>query len=74
VKATVRRLRKGHLFPILSSRVVGRNGYWWCSSKEEMLTFIEQFEKQPLDELHTLHRMVRRHFPELSGQLTLIKE
>ena len=72
VKAIVRRLRKTHSFPILSSRTAGRNGYWWCTSKDEMLSFIERFQKQPLDELHTLHKMVKRHFPELSGQLRLI--
>ena len=73
VKDIVRRLRKRCSFPILSSRKRGESGYWWCQSKDEMLGFIERFQKQPLDELHTLHEMVRRHFPELSGQLRLIE-
>ena len=68
VKHIIRALRKEHSFPIVASRCPPY-GYWWCASAEEMKAFIEHFKSQPMDELHTLGRMVREHFPELSGQL-----
>lgn len=70
VKDIVRRLRKEHAFPILS-RKNQPSGYWWCGSKEEMEVYITAARSQPLDELHTLSKMVRQNYPELAGQLSL---
>ena len=69
VKNIIRKLRKDHAFPIISSRTKPA-GYWWCQSKEEMEGFIETFRSQALDELHTLSRIVKNNFPALAGQLT----
>jgi hypothetical protein len=70
VKSVIRELRKGHAFPIISSR--GKPaGYWWVSSQQEMETFIALFRSQALDELHTLGRIVKENYPALAGQLRL---
>lgn len=66
----VRTLRKEHAFPILS-RKSKPNGYWWCSSVDDMKVFIESFRSVALDELHTLSRIIKQNYPELSGQLKL---
>jgi hypothetical protein len=68
VMAIIRRLRKHHAFAILSSRQQPF-GYWWCGSKQELQEFIERFKSVALDELHTLHRIVKTNYPELAGQL-----
>jgi len=70
VKNIIRSLRKEHHFPIVSRRKQPA-GYWWCSSKQEMLDYIETFKGQALDELHTLNRIVKANYPELAGQLRL---
>lgn len=68
VKRIIRTLRKDHSFPIIANKQ-SPPGYWYCRSKAEMEEFIERFRAQPLDQLHTLSRMVKAHFPELAGQL-----
>lgn len=70
VKAVVRALRKEHGLPILS-RKGNPAGYWWCGSKKEMEDYITRARSQPLDELHTLSKMVKQNYPELAGQLSL---
>lgn len=70
VKGIVRKLRKVHKFPILSRRFTP-SGYWWCTSREEMESFIESFKSQALDELHTLSQIVKHNYPTLIGQLKL---
>ena len=70
VKQIVRSLRKVHGLPILS-RLNKPSGYWWCSSEAEMKEFIEDARKQPLDQLHTLSKMVKQNYPALAGQLSL---
>lgn len=70
VQGTVRRLRKLHKFPILSTKNPPF-GYWWCGSVEEMKNFVEEWRRQAMDELHTLSQMVRHNFPALAGQLRL---
>lgn len=70
VKDTVRALRKEHGLPILS-RKHKPPGYWWCGSKKEMEEYIDRARSQPLDELHTLSKMVKQNYPELAGQLSL---
>jgi hypothetical protein len=70
VKDIIRTLRKVHVFPILASRKLPA-GYWWCKSAEEMDMFIESFKAQALDELHTLSKIVKHHYPELMGQLRI---
>jgi hypothetical protein len=70
VMEIVRSLRKEHAFPILS-RKAKPNGYWWCSSIEDMQVFIEAFRSVALDELHTLSRIIKENYPELAGQLKL---
>jgi hypothetical protein len=68
VKSTIRELRKGHAFPIISRR--GKPaGYWWVSSQGEMEEFIAIFRGQALDELHTLGQIVKANYPALAGQL-----
>ncbi len=70
LKATIRRLRRQHKFPVLSRRSLPR-GYWWCTSVEEMQGFIETFRASALDELSTLATIIRHNYPALSGQLKL---
>ena len=70
VKDIVRSLRKEHGFPILSRRNKP-SGYWWCGSEQEMKDYYERARSQPMDELHTLSKMVRRNYPALAGQLSL---
>lgn len=68
LKRIVRTLRKDHGFPILSRRAEPA-GLWWCASAAEMESFIQLFSSQALDELHTLSKIVRHNYPQLSGQL-----
>lgn len=68
VKKIIRTLRKDHAFPILSRRRKP-SGYWWCSSVEEMKSFIATFRGQALDELTTVAAIVKSNYPELAGQL-----
>ncbi|HEY6232106.1 MAG TPA: hypothetical protein VIW64_12665 [Pyrinomonadaceae bacterium] len=70
VKAIVRRLKKDHGFPILSRRRAP-SGYWWCGSQAEMEEYLGWAKSQPLDELHTLSKMVKQNYPALAGQLHL---
>lgn len=70
VKAIVRLLKKHHGFPILSRRHAPA-GYWWCASEAEMREYLEWARSQPLDELHTLSKMVKQNYPALAGQLSL---
>ncbi len=70
VKEIVRSLRKEHGFPILS-RKNKPSGYWWCGSEAEMKDYYGRARSQPLDELHTLSKMVKQNYPELAGQLSL---
>ncbi|HKO43370.1 MAG TPA: hypothetical protein VJU84_08770 [Pyrinomonadaceae bacterium] len=70
VKAIVRALRKDHGLPILSRRNKP-SGYWWCGSEAEMKAYVERARSQPLDELHTLSKMVKQNYPALAGQLSL---
>jgi hypothetical protein len=86
VKDIIRTLRKDHEFPILSRKFARKAerdeagtvtrpatlaGYWYCQSETEMIDFIRDFQQQPLDELHTLSRIVKANYPKLTGQLTL---
>jgi hypothetical protein len=86
IKDIIRTLRKEHEFPILSrkfARPAERDksghliaeakpaGYWWCASETEMEEFVVTFSKQPMDELHTLSRIVKANFPKLAGQLQM---
>jgi hypothetical protein len=70
VKDIVRTLRKLHELPILSRRKKG-GGLWWCESEEQMQDYYEHARRQPLDELHTLSRIVKANYPRLAGQLSL---
>lgn len=86
VKQIIRSLRKDHEFPILSRKSEQRRkhdkqgnviaaakpaGYWWCHSEAEMVEWVTEFRKQPMDELHTLSRIVKANYPKLAGQLQL---
>ncbi len=74
VKDIIRELRKNHEFPILSRKFARPGkpaGYWWCGNEAEMEEFYYAFRKQPMDELHTLSRIVKANYPKLAGQLTL---
>lgn len=73
VKDIVRTLRKRHELPILSRRKKG-GGLWWCESEQQMKDYAEHARKQPLDELHTLSRIVKANYPRLAGQLSLGEE
>lgn len=70
VKDIVRTLRKKHELPILSRRMKG-GGLWWCENEEQMKEYVKHASKQPLDELHTLSRIVKANYPRLVGQLHL---
>ena len=70
VKDIVRTLRKKHELPILSRRKKG-GGLWWCENEAQMNEYYEHAKKQPMDELHTLSRIVKANYPRLAGQLTL---
>lgn len=69
VMDTIRQLRKEHDFPIVARRSKPP-GYWWCGSAKEMEAFIEYVRKHTLDEMHTLSKIVKRHYPALAGQLS----
>lgn len=83
VKDIIRTLRKEHEFPILSRKFARPKetdkagnltaeakpaGYWWCDNEDEMQEFVIAFRKQPMDELHTLSRIVKANYPKLAGQ------
>lgn len=70
VKDIVRTLRKRHELPILSRRNLG-GGFWWCENEAQMKDYVTHARKQPLDELHTLSRIVKANYPRLAGQLSL---
>ena len=70
VKDIIRTLRKKHELPILSRRNKG-GGFWWCEDEQQMRDYYTHASKQPLDELHTLSRIVKANYPLLVGQLTL---
>jgi len=70
VKDIVRTLRKLHELPILSRRKKG-GGFWWCENEAQMKEYYEHARRQPLDELHTLSRIVKANYPRLAGQLSL---
>jgi hypothetical protein len=71
VKAVIRRLRRNHKLPILSSRSAPA-GYWWCNSLDEMNRFIAYFRGVALDELYTLSQIVKHNYPALAGQLAFV--
>jgi hypothetical protein len=73
VKSLVRELRKDHGCQILAKRDKPA-GYYWCDSIEQMKAFIAVFSSQAKDEFHTLHKIVRKHYPALAGQLSLVFE
>ncbi len=70
VKDIIRTLRKKHELPILSRRNKG-GGFWWCEDEQQMRDYYKHASRQPLDELHTLSRIVKANYPVLVGQLTL---
>lgn len=70
IKHIVRKLKKHHEFPILSRREKPA-GFWWCGSEAEMDDYIPRALEQPMDELHTLSRIVKANYPRLAGQLRL---
>lgn len=70
LKDIVRTLRKRHELPILSRRNQG-GGFWWCESEQQMRDYYKHASRQPLDELHTLSRIVKANYPRLVGQLSL---
>jgi len=70
VKDIVRTLRKRHELPILSRRKKG-GGFWWCENEAQMKEYAKHASKQPMDELHTLSRIVKANYPKLAGQLRL---
>jgi hypothetical protein len=70
VKDIVRTLRKKHELPILSRRKKG-GGLWWCENEAQMKEYVVHASKQPLDELHTISRIVKANYPRLVGQLHL---
>jgi hypothetical protein len=70
VKDIIRTLRKKHELPILSRRKKG-GGFWWCENEEQMKEYVKHASRQPMDELHTLSRIVKANYPRLVGQLRL---
>ena len=63
-------LRNEHRFPICS-RKGSPAGYWWARSEAELEEFKSVFLAQALDELRTIHRMLKTNSPRLAGQLRL---
>jgi hypothetical protein len=70
VKDIIRSLRKKHELPIISRRANG-SGFWWCENEAQMKEYATRARKQPMDELHTLSRIVKANYPRLAGQLSL---
>jgi AraC-like DNA-binding protein len=70
IKDLCRTLRDYHLFPIGASRQEPA-GIFWITTAEAFLKYFHTIRAQALSELSTLHRMARKHFPELAGQLKL---
>jgi hypothetical protein len=70
VKNIIRTLRKKHELPILSRRKDG-GGFWWCENEAQMQEYYTHARRQPMDELHTLSRIVKANYPALAGQLSM---
>lgn len=42
-----------------------------CENEQQMNEYYDHARKQPMDELHTLSRIVKANYPRLAGQLRL---
>lgn len=73
VRIIVRSLRRTHGFPICT-RKGHPAGYWWGRSEAELEEFVSVWKAQYLDEITTLHTMLRINYPRLAGQLKLALE
>jgi hypothetical protein len=67
VKDFVRELRREWSLPIGSSRKQPF-GYYFIYTAAEFLDWSRVYRSQAIDELVTLYKLQRRHFPELTGQ------
>ncbi|QQS31871.1 MAG: hypothetical protein IPM50_09275 [Acidobacteriota bacterium] len=73
VRIIVRSLRRVHGFPICT-RKGHPAGYWWGRSEAELEEFVNVWKAQYLDEITTLHTMIKINYPRLAGQLKLALE
>lgn len=71
IKRIIRELRHTHRLPIGASRDEP-SGYWWPRNVEDWKELIVRLQAQPLDELTTLHRIIRANQPEMMGQLRFV--
>ena len=69
VKRLIEVLRNEWHLPIGSLREPPY-GYYWIGSTEDFLRWFEPMRSQALTELRTAYRLMKRHYPELAGQLT----
>lgn len=73
IRVIVRRLRRIHGFPICT-RKGAPAGYWWGRTEAELEEFVTVWKSQYIDEIQTLHKMLKVNYPRLAGQLKLALE
>jgi len=71
IKQAIHKLRESGL-PIGANRS-RPYGYWWISTEDEMKTFVQQYRAQAIQELSIVKKMLKLHYPRLTGQLPLFQ-
>lgn len=70
VKRIIQTLRTDWLLPIGSLREPPY-GYYWMATPEDCLAWFNVMKSQALSELGTAYRLIKRHYPQLAGQLAI---
>lgn len=69
LKGMVATLRNDWKLPIGSSRHEDKSGYYWINKPEDALAWFNSYTAQARQEMKTAYRLIKRHYPELAGQL-----
>lgn len=70
VKGLIEALRNRWHLPIGSLRVEPF-GYYWMATPQDCLAWFNTMKAQATSELGTAYRLIKRHYPELAGQLKI---
>ncbi len=70
VKRLIHTLRNSWHLPIGSLRAEPC-GYYWMSTPEDCLAWFNVMKSQAMSELGTAYRLIKRHYPQLAGQLVI---
>lgn len=70
LKGMIESLRADWMLPIGSNREEEKSGYYWITTPEDALHWHKQYTAQARREFTTATRLIKYHYPELSGQLT----